>query len=280
MIFAFIGALASSIMSVFDKVILRRRNLSFRQLLPFSLTTSFILCLFAFPFLGNVDSSFFSPKYLLLFGAMVISSYILNILFVYSMKKEQLCDVEPFVLMDGPLTVIIAAMIFPSERSLLPLVLTLLAASALIISRFNKRHFKFIFKKTTLALLLYVLLVSFQAQFAKVLLEVMTPVALYTFRNGVLAALYWVTLRPKVSSITFVVKRNLVIDGVITFVALICHFYAILYLGIVETTLIFLLAPVLTLGFSKYYLKENFTLKKAIADTIILGCIVGIVIFH
>jgi len=273
MLFAIIGTLASSVMSVFDKIILDYKRLTYKQLLPVSLTTTFVICLFAFPFLGQISPKFFALKYEIIFALEICTAFFLNIFFFYSMKREELCDIEPFVLMDGPLTVILAALLFPSERNLIPLVLTLIAAFALVLSRVKKHHFRLVFKKTTLALMAYVILSSFESQFAKVLLEVLSPVALYAIRTGFLATLFWVFLKPRLARLPMTQKRNLAIDGAISFIVFISRFYAIMYIGIVQSTLIFLLAPVLTLGFSKFYLKENLTFRKISADIIIIACV-------
>ncbi len=275
MIFAIINMFANSAESILDKVILKTKNITYKQFLPFSMAILFIIGLFVFPFLGRVDIEFFTTKYLLLFILETFVAYFYNVFFFYSLKKEELCDVEPFVLLDRPVTVIMAALLFPSERSLWPLVLTLIAAFALILSRLKRKHFKIGFKKTTLALVGFIFLLSLEAQLAKVLLEVMSPVGFYLFRTGLLTVIFWIVFRPKISKLPSFEKRNILATGLITYIEYIARFYAIIYLGIVQSTLILLLSPLLTLTFSKVYLKEHFTFRKAMADFIILGCVVA-----
>lgn len=280
MIFAFLTAIMNSLENILDRLILRSKKVSFRHYLAISLTVIFLLCALAWPFAGRLDTAFFTSQYLWLFAGVIFVAFFYNIFFFYAISKEELCDVEPFVLLDRPLTVIMAALFFPSERSFWPLVLTLVAASALVLSRIDFKNLKVKVKKTTWMLAAFVILISLESQMIKVLLTVASPVSLYCLRTGVLALLFWVILRPNMKKVTKTETRNISLNGAITFVEFTARFYAIAYLGIVKSTLVLLLSPVITLTFSRFFMKEHFTAKKVIADIIIIVCVAATLFLH
>lgn len=275
---AIFAAFANSAEVIYDKLVLREKGLSFKHLLTVSMTAIFVVSLLFFPFLGKINNEFFSVKYIMLFIGILFVAFFYNIFYFKALEKIDLCDVEPFELLSRPVTVIMAALVFPSERSFFPLVFTIIASLALVFSRVEKRHFKV--RKTTWLLIGFVALISIEAQLVKVVLEVLSPVALYSIRVGILSIIFWLLLKPRINKGNRKEVISILPLGIITFAEYIARFYSIIYFGIVQTSLFLLLSPVITLLFSKLLLKENLTLKKAIADMIIIICVAATLFIH
>jgi drug/metabolite transporter (DMT)-like permease len=150
--------------------------------------------------------------------------------------------------------------------------ITVIAASALALSRIEKKHLKP--NKYTLAMLGFVFFVSAEALLAKAILEVFSPVAYYTFRVGIASLLLAVFLRPNLKTLGKKRIKSTALMSLFITVEYIAFFIAIDQIGIVKTSLIFLLGPVLTLLASKFHLKEKITPKAALADSVIVVCII------
>jgi drug/metabolite transporter (DMT)-like permease len=121
----------------------------------------------------------------------------------------------------------------------------------------------------------FVFLSAIGGLLAKYLMEVLSPISYYAIRVGMLTFLASIILRPNLK--VFGDKRlstTLVLAFLIT-VEMLAYYTAIHQIGIVKTSLIFLLSPVLILLGSRFYLKEKISRKAAIADIIIVGCILA-----
>jgi drug/metabolite transporter (DMT)-like permease len=119
----------------------------------------------------------------------------------------------------------------------------------------------------------FVILISIESNLVKPLLDVVTPIALYTLRIGVLATLFLLFTKPDLKKVN---KDSFFQTALIAFIVAVeypCYYYAIQKFGVVETSLIMLLAPVLILFSSKILFKEKLTFKKTISSAIIIACI-------
>ncbi|NTU69447.1 DMT family transporter [bacterium] len=230
----------------------------------------FLITLLPSFFFGQIDFSSLTLLHLIIFIVVVLLALSHNLLYYYSLCAEAVCDVEPFALMQYPFAIFLAFAIFPSERNIAVLVITLIASLALIISRIEKHHLNI--NKYFFAMLGFALLTSIEGVFIKILLEVFSPIALYSLRIGFLSLLLFVFMRPNFKKVGK--KNNILIFGsaFLTVVNFVFYYYAISNIGIIKSSLIMILAPVMVLILSRLMLKENLTLKKAMADTVIVSC--------
>jgi drug/metabolite transporter (DMT)-like permease len=63
------------------------------------------------------------------------------------------------------------------------------------------------------------------------------------------------------------------LNGIFSSVEYVAKFFAIASIGIVKTSLVMLVAPIIILVFSKMFLKEKITMKRGIGDLIIIICV-------
>lgn len=271
MIAAFIAALLNPIEIIGTKEIFKKERVNYKSFLVLNVFFIFIVCAVAFLFGGDVSKDFFQPVYIIALAGIVTIAYFANRLFYYALSGDNVCNVEPISMLSPVVAVILAALIYPDERNWQILVIAMIAGLALAISRIEKHHFKV--SKYTLAMLFSIFLFAIDSIIAKYLLEVLSPIAFYTLRIGLLSLLFIITIRPNLK--VFGKKRttSIFLISVLTAVEVLAYYFAIDSIGIVKTSLIFLLGPVLVLFSSRFYLKEKIKLKAAIADFIILLCV-------
>jgi drug/metabolite transporter (DMT)-like permease len=225
---------------------------------------------------GTFQVDFFTPKYMLFFAAMVTIGLTANMLYFGALKKKDMCEVEPISLLATPMTIALAMIIFPSERNMTVILIATIATLALISSRFKKKHLDF--DKYSWMLIGADLLCAVEAILVKYLLAATNAVSLYGLRTASMAI------------ILFLVFRNIKIDKIkgkeyirsfansgFTSIEFVAKFFAISMIGVVNSSLIMLLGPIIILVFSRLFLKESIPLRRGVGDAVIVMCIGAIV---
>jgi len=275
---AFISAISNAVEAIFSKVIISEKNMSGPVLLKVQMLFLAIFMIVPAIIWGSVQPSFFTYKYIVLFIALIIVGLILNILFFTALRKKKLCEVEPIMLLSTPMTIVLAMIIFPGERSLVLLIISAIALTALLVSRFEKKHLDF--DKYSWMIIGFDILCAFEAILVKDLLVVMNATSLYFFRVAFITIILFLVIRKiKIKKVN---KKELVQtfanSGFIS-VEYVAKFFAIGMIGIANSSLILLLGPILVLVFSKIFLKEKISLRRGIGDSIVVMCIGAIILF-
>ena len=276
MVSAFLAAIAGAVEVIQSKRVMNVFKMPSQTFFTLGSALIFFIMCFILYFSKNYQVDNLEPIHYLLFGGVITVGFYYNYLFYYALKKGALCDVEPLAMLYPLVTMVIAIIFFPDERNYYVVLPGLAAATTLVVSRVQRHHFKM--KKETLAMLGFVVLVSIEANLLKPLLEVVPPILLYTARIGVLATLFLIFTRPDLRKIKNTPFWQTVVVAAFVAVELSAYYYAIKQIGVVETSLIFLLSPVLILISSKFLFKEKITLKKTISSAIILICIAAAII--
>lgn len=273
MLSAFLAALLNPIEVIGTKEIFKKERVNYKSFMVLSFFFIFVFCSIAFISFGRVEAEFFTPLYLSCMAGIVTMAYFMNRLFYFALSGDKVCNVQPISALSPIAAMLVATLFFPDERNWTILVIASVAAVALVVSKVEKQHLKF--TKYSWAALLAIFLSAIDSVLAKYLLEAMSPVALYTIRCGFLSFLLISTLKPNLS--VFGKKRVLSIAGVSLVITLevFGYYYAIHSIGIVKTSLIFLLGPVLVLLASRFYLKEEIKPRAAIADAVIILCVLA-----
>jgi len=275
---AFISAISNAVEAILSKVIVNEKNMSGPVLLKVQMLFLTIFMIVPAIIWGSVQTDLFTFKYILLFIALIIVGLILNILFFTALRKKKLCEVEPIMLLSTPMTIVLAMIIFPGERSVTLLIISAIAVVALLVSRFEKKHLDF--DKYSWMIIGFDILCAFEAILVKDLLVVMNATSLYFFRVAFIAIILFLVIRKiKIKKVN---KKELVQtftnSGFIS-VEYVAKFFAIGMIGIANSSLILLLGPILVLVFSKIFLKEKISLRRGIGDSIVVICIGAIILF-
>ena len=274
MLAAFFAAIFGGSADVLNKLLLGKMKLGFRNYLPIIFSLLAIISLFFLPINFYFNAAALSVKYLIIFLVMVASAGIWNYLLAKSLEVEPLHEYEVIVLMSPLITVILAAIFLPSERNIIIFVAGLVSSLVLAVSRFRKDHF--VVSKTAKQTLLAIFFVALESVCLKILLDFYSPALLYFVRVIILAIVFLAVYRP-----SFKLFRDLktliilIITALLGSFLMILKYYALQSIGLVLTTIIMLIVPLITYIASYYYFneKKNFA-KDLICAIVIVVCII------
>lgn len=277
--FPIIGAFLEASGMILEKRILRRRKLDFKNYTSYEFLVIVILLIPFLYFFWNVTSDAFTKVNLLIFGFVVLTSVLANLFIFYSLKKEKLTEFEPAWLMQPLFTVLLAFIFYKDERNWIPVVLSLIASVSLVLSHIRKHHL--VFDKYIIAALLGNFFFAVELVASKNILVYYSPFSFYFLRCIFIFAITFAIYRP-----SFRILKDVEITLSVLLIGLIWIFYrALLYYsyissGIVFTTLLFILAPVLMFVYAVIFLKEKPNLRQIITTIIIFICVALTFVFN
>lgn len=277
MLSAFMSAIAQAIEVLFDKVIVGEKGMS--GLVLFKIQVTFVALIMIIPMMlgGSLLPDFFEFNYLLLFTVLIIVGVTRNILYFTALGNKKMSEIEPVVLMSTPLTVFLAMIMLPDERNFALLLIAIVATLALMFSRLEKKHLDF--DKYSWILMGANLLIAVEVIIVKNMLTVMNAVTLYGIRTAMMAIVLFVLFRNiKIINLSKKEYFQTFTTGIIACIEYVTKFISIGVIGVVNSALVILLAPILILVFSMIFLKEKVTLKRGIGDVVIILCIIAIVL--
>lgn len=271
---ALISALSGASGTILDKVILSRERVKLNVFLPLLFLLLFGFNLILVPFLGKIEWQIvLLPNTLFLVFLMVVIAVAHNVLFYQSIQREKVYQHE-LVMMMGPfITIILGAAFFPEElqgKGII-LLLSLVASVALIWSKGSKEHF--LKDATSYNALLGVVLMSTESIIIRDLLYSMTPVALYGIRTFVIALFFFAYYRPRYGRVSVRHWWLIAASALLGLGLMIARFYAYADLGVVFTTLVSILAPVIVFFASWEILHEKIRPRMVVASVVILACV-------
>lgn len=273
MLVALISALASAVGLIVDKISLSRNRISLNTYIPVVFIFLFLFTAVFVPFRGYVNwDVVMLPNMLFLLFLMVIIAVAWNVLFYQSIQRESVHEHE-LISMTGPVvTILLAALFFPEEFNLKIFIIALIASLALVFARAEKKHFTF--DKTSYNLILAVVLMSVESIIVRELLYQYSPETLYAVRTFFMAAFFTAYYRPKFKQISTKHWLLMAASGAVGALLMITRFYAFESLGIIHTTIIAVLAPIIVFLASWEILHERIRARVIIASMVILVCVV------
>ena len=215
---------------------------------------------------------------LLIFLSIIIISIFANIFLIYSLKREDLSELEPIRLMQPLFTILIAFIfsfffnIYQSEKNLSILGLSLIASISLISAHIKKHHL--VFNKYILAALAGSFLFALELVISKSILQYYSPLTFYFFRVLFIFLITWIIFHPKTISMNNKTKLMIFLIGISVTTYRLTIYYGYILLGISFTTLLFILAPIFIYLFAAIFLKEKITLRQIISSIIIVICVI------
>ncbi len=276
----FVGAFSSAIICLMEKLILKVRKVKIQTIHVYSFLASLITMLPLIYFFWHVDSAAFQLKNILIFASIIIASICANLLAFYAVKWEKLTNVEPAKMLE-PLFVILLAIVFSFFSSLYTrdyhiIIPALIAGIALVFSHLRKHHLDF--NRFFLAAIGASFLFAIELILSRMILEHFNPISFYFFRNLFVLFFSWIIFRPSLKGTPNKIKKEIFFVGFLWVIFRISVYYGYLYVGVVETTLILLLAPVLVYFLAWKFLKEKLDWKNLTSAAIILGCVAYVVL--
>jgi drug/metabolite transporter (DMT)-like permease len=272
-----IGALLEATGMTFEKKLLKKKSLNYKNYAVYEFLGIIIAMLTFIFFVWRIDSAAFSTKNILILIGIIISSVFANLLIFYSLKREDITEFEPVWLMQPIFTIILAFLIYSSERKWTIFILALIASFSLVASHIRKHHL--VFNKYLIAALLGGFCFAIELVLSKEILPFYSPFTLYFLRCFFVLIIIFLIYRPTGKEINKKLGISFLILGFIWTAYRTIIYYGYETYGIVFTTMILILSPVFLFIFAVIFLKEKPKKRNIISSAIILVCVILAVIF-
>lgn len=267
----FIGSFLEAAGMTIEKIMLKKKNLNFKN---YTVYGFFAITLLMFPFVfffWNIKPEAYHLKNILLLIFIIITAIIANLLTYYALKRENLTAMEPIRLMQPLFTILLAILFYSSERTnLIIIILAIIASLTLVLSHIKKHHLKY--DKYIIAALLGSLFFSIELVASKPLLQYYNSITFYFIRCLIILFITGIIFRPK-NHIENKIKLTILLTSSMWIIYRIILYYGYNSLGIVFTTILFILTPIFTYIFAAIFLKEKITIRNIIATIIIIACV-------
>lgn len=272
MLIPLIVAVISAITLLLQKYILSYQKVHYKDFNIIVFIFLFLITAMFFPKFGWVKPEALSLYYIIIGILMIISASFWNILLSQALQKEKMIEFELIQMLQPLFTIFLGSLIFSSERSIYILPAAVVGSITLIIAHIRRHHIYF--DKYSRYLLLAVVLMSVEMIFIKILLFVYSPVALYMFRTFFVTLIMWIILRPTFGTVNTKKIFTMIGTAALAVVQMVLFYTAINSEGLVFTTLVLILSPILIYLFSISVYKEKLTFRTVFSFTIIIFCIV------
>lgn len=281
-VFPMLAAVAHSTDVLLDRFIMTRHRLGHRQFTIVMFLGLYFWSSLATVFLGGVGAAAFTSRYLWELVAVIGIASVYNMFYYQGIEKKHVEEFEP-ILMLMPLAVILAgALAYPSERSPITLAAATVAALAITYPYLYGSRRKSRWDIFDWRLVIVVILTAVEAVLLKDLLTVYNPATLYAARTGLILTtlfVFYTGVRP--IPLVVISKRHIkeiVLLSIAPTIYFISMLYAFQQLGIVLSTLVFLIYPVFSYTGARLFLKEKLHWKNLVSGAIVLTCVVVAVV--
>lgn len=274
-----LGAVVLATITILEKIVLKRKKINIRLMQTAGFFSAVVVMIPFLYFFGNIDySNALLLKNIFIFIFIILFSLVANLLYFYSIKWEKINNIEPARILE-PLFVILLAIIFSFifgtslyERNLNIIIPALIAAGALIFSHIQKHHIHF--NKYFIAAIFGSLFFAFELVLSRLILDYYNPLSFYFVRSFSIFLISFIIFRPKFSKIkSSKIKFQIFIVGTLWVIYRIIVYYGYINLGVIFTTLMLMLGPILIYAFARIFLKEKLNWRNIAASLVIIGAV-------
>lgn len=276
------GALLEASSAIITKKIINRHKVRFPSFMIYIFGAIVLVSIPALYFFWDVKPEAFEPGILALFFSMIIVSMFANYFIFYSLKREDLSELMPIRLTTPLFTILFAFILsfffsnYLGERNYMVLIFALIASVTLVIAHIEKHHLHF--NKYSVTALIGSILFAIDFVMTKPLLLYYSPFTLYFVRALFIFIIAWGFLHPKIDPLATKTKIMIFTAAILAVIYRVILYQGFQTIGIIFTTTIFILSPVLIYIFARIFLKEKITLKQIISSIIIVACVAAAVI--
>lgn len=271
-----LGAIALAGGTIIQRFILKKKGISIWQ---YSVMEFLAIVLVMVPFIyffWKIDSAAFQLKNIILFALVILFSIIANILVYYSVKGEKISNLEPAKVLE-PLFVIILAIIFSFflpgfDRNPKIIIPAILSVTALLFSHIKRHHLSF--NKYFLVAIFGSFFFGLELVITKLILNYYNPITFYFLRGIFILFFFLIFFHPDLSKQTKKTKITILGLGAVWVIYRIAVYYGYMKLGVISTTLIFMLGPMLVYFFAHLFLKEKLSWKNILSSIVIIASII------
>jgi drug/metabolite transporter (DMT)-like permease len=273
----FLGAIALSAGTILEKLLLKKKKLEVTLYQTASFLSIILLMVPLLFFFWKMDSGAWELKNILIFLGVIASAVIANFLALYALKWEKVTNTEPARILE-PMLVIVLAIIFNlfiqgfQETNIKLVIPALIAAVALIFPHIKKHHLRI--NKYILAAIFGSFFFALELVLSKLILDLYSPISFYFLRCLFVFLMSLILFRPDFKILNKKISFNILIIGLVWIVYRIAIYFGYMKYGIIFTTLIVMISPIMIYIFAGRFLKEKLNWKNILSSVIIIACVV------
>lgn len=214
---------------------------------------------------------------------IIVFSFFANYLTFFALKHKNLSKLESIRLTLPLFTILLTFLfsfffsLYENERNYYILFFAFIASLALFFANFKKEHFYI--DKYSIAALAGSFFFAVELTLSKSLLRFYDPLSFYFIRCFLIFLLSIMIFRSKLSGVGKGSIFLFLASGFFWVSYRVLLYYGYNIFGIIFTTTIFILTPVLVYIFSAVFLGEKISRKQVFSSVIIVLCIIGALIF-
>lgn len=279
-----IGAFLEGAGIILEKKVLRKHKITYKSYTVYSFLALVLVMIPLTFFFWDIEPQAYELKNISIFLFVVLASILANLLIFYSLKRENVTEIEPIRLMQPLFTILLAFIfsfffgIYSAERKFSILGLALIASISLIASHIKRYHL--VYNKYIIAALIGSFLFALELVASKLILSYYSSLTFYFLRCLSVFMITGIIFHKKITSIQNKTKILILITGAIWVAYRLILYYGYLVYGVIFTTILLILAPVFIYLFASIFLKEKITLRNIIASVIIVACVVAAIVIE
>jgi len=269
-----LGALMLAGETVLERMVLKRKEVEVNFYQTFVFLSAIIVMLPFLYFFWKTNPLALQAHNILIFAVVIFFATIGNLFLFYSLKKDTVTNLEPALVLQ-PLFVILLAIIFSFffsqdlyHRNIKIIIPALISGFALMFSHFKKNHIQFN-KYFTLAIISSIFF-AIELVVSRLILSYYSPLSFYFIRSSFVFLATIIFLKPHFKELKSKIRWQIFITGAMWVLFMVITYYGFLKIGIIFTTLITMLGPVMVYLFAHIFLKEKMSWKNFVASMIIV----------
>jgi len=275
-----IGAFLEAVGTILEKKLLKHKKIDYRNYTGYGFLAIVLVLLPIIYFFHEVQEEALVLKNILIFLLVIFISILANVLFYYSLKKVKIIEFEPIRLMQPLFTILLAVIVYKSERNWTIVLLAIIASISLVVSHLKKHHLAI--NKYTISVYLSSLFFAVELVASKTIIQYYNPFFFYFLRCFFIFLFSFLIFKPSFSILAKDKKigvMTLIIAAIwVVYRAIIYYGYGVY--GVVVTTLLFILAPVFLVILAVFFLHEKPSLKQIISIIIMIACVAAAIILN
>jgi drug/metabolite transporter (DMT)-like permease len=280
----FIGAFLQAVSTILEKKILKKHEIDYKNFTVYAFLSVVIVSLPFIYFLWSVKPEALEFQNAAIFIFVVFISILANLFVFYSLKRENVTEIEPIMLMQPLLTILIAYffsfffIIYAPERNPSILFLALIASTALIASHIKKHHL--VFNKFLIAALIGNFLYALELVISRGILDYYNPITFYFIRSLFIFLVTLIAFQPHIKKIKLKTRYMILVTGAVWVIFRVMLYYGFITLGVIFTTMMFITAPVFVYLLAFIFLKEKIRWRQIISSIIIIICVLAAILIR
>jgi len=258
--------------TILDKINMQNKKLNYKNYTVFWFLAAVIVMLPFIYFFWRIDLNLLLQwKNLLIFSGIILFAILGNLTLNFALKREDLTEMEPVRVLFPFFIILFAFILYPDERNWFLVVLGLIAAAALLFAHIKRSHFSL--NKYMLATLLSNIFFALELTMSKYLLPFFSPLTFYFLRCLFVLIFIFPVFKSDFRKINNKLKGMIFLSGLIWIIYRLILYFGYETYGIVLTTIVFILSPVLIMLYAVLFGKEKMNWKQIVSTIVILACV-------